>query len=64
MAWKTWKIREYGSLKFAWEVYNVTNSVRFDPAYIGSGLTGGNLGIAPYALTVPRRMQFGLRFDF
>jgi hypothetical protein len=61
---KTWKIREYGSLKFAWEVYNVTNSVRFDPAYIGTGLTGGNLGIAPYALTVPRRMQFGLRFDF
>jgi hypothetical protein len=61
---KAWQIREYGALKFAWEVYNVTNSVRFDPAFIGSGLTGGNLGIANTLLTVPRRMQFSLRFDF
>lgn len=61
---KTWKIRELGSLKFAWEVYNVTNTVRFDPAFIGSGLTGGNLGIASALLTVPRRMQFSLRYDF
>jgi hypothetical protein len=61
---KSWKIREYGNLRFAWEVYNVTNSVRFDAAYIGSGLTGGNLGVATSVLTVPRRMQFGLRFDF
>ena len=61
---KMWQIREYGALKFAWEVYNVTNSVRFDPAFIGSGLTGGNLGIANTLLTVPRRMQFSLRFDF
>ncbi len=61
---KTWKVREYGALKFAWEVYNVTNTVRFDPAFIGSGLTGGNLGIASKLLTVPRRMQFSLRFDF
>jgi hypothetical protein len=61
---KMWRIREYGALKFAWEVYNVTNSVRFDPAFIGSGLTGGNLGIANTLLTVPRRMQFSLRYDF
>jgi hypothetical protein len=61
---KSWKIRELGSLKFAWEVYNVTNSVRFDPAFIGSGLTGGNLGVASALLTVPRRMQFSLRYDF
>ena len=61
---KVWKIREYGSLKFAWEVYNVTNSVRFDAAYINTGLTGGQLGVATRTLTVPRRMQFGLRFDF
>ncbi|HEU5351498.1 MAG TPA: TonB-dependent receptor [Terracidiphilus sp.] len=61
---KTWKIREYGSLKLAWEVYNVTNTVRFDPGSIGSGLTGGNLGVASSLLSVPRRMQFSLRFDF
>lgn len=61
---KTWKIREYGNLKFAWETYNVFNTVRFDPAFIGAGLTQGNLGIASSLLTVPRRMQFALRFDF
>jgi Carboxypeptidase regulatory-like domain len=61
---KNWKVREYGTLKFSWEVYNVTNAVRFDPASIGSGLTGGNLGIASTLLTAPRRMQFSLRFDF
>jgi hypothetical protein len=61
---KSWKLREYGALKFAWEVYNVTNTVRFDPASIGSGLTGGNLGVASVLLTTPRRMQFSLRYDF
>jgi hypothetical protein len=61
---KNWRIREYGSLKFAWEVYNVTNTVRFDPASIGGQLTGGNLGVASGLLSSPRRMQFSLRYDF
>ncbi len=61
---KNWKIKEYGTLKFAWEVYNVTNAVRFDPASIDTGLTDGSLGIASALLTAPRRMQFSLRFDF
>ena len=61
---KNWKIKEYGTLKFAWEVYNVTNAVRFDPASIDAGLTDGSLGIASALLTAPRRMQFSLRFDF
>lgn len=61
---KTWRLGELGNLKFAWEVYNVTNSVRFDPASIGSGLTNGNLGVASALLTQPRRMQFSLRYDF
>jgi hypothetical protein len=55
---------EWGSLKFAWETYNVTNTVRFDPASIGSGLTGANLGVASTQLVEPRRMQFSLRYDF
>lgn len=61
---KDWKLREFGTLNFAWEVYNVTNTVRFDPAFIGSGLTGGNLGVASTTLTTPRRMQFSLRYSF
>jgi hypothetical protein len=61
---KAWKFREFGNLRFTWEVYNATNTTRFDPAGIGSGLTGGNLGVASTELTQPRRMQFSLRYDF
>ena len=61
---KSWKVRELATLKFAWEVYNVTNTVRFDPASISGGLTSGNLGIASSLLTAPRVMQFSLRADF
>ena len=67
---KSWAVREYGTLKFDWETYNVTNTVRFDPQAIDGQLTSGTLGIAsPTAhssglLTQPRRMQFALRFDF
>lgn len=61
---KSWKLGELGSLKFAWEVYNVTNTVRFDPQSITSGLTTSTLGIASTELTQPRRMQFSLRYDF
>jgi hypothetical protein len=62
---KTWNVHEHGALRFAWEVFNATNSVRFDPAHIGAGLTGGNLGIysAP-TLSNYRLMQFSLRYDF
>jgi hypothetical protein len=58
-----WNLAEYVTLKFAWEVYNVTNAVRFDAKTIDSGLTDGSLGIASGLLTVPRRMQFSLRYD-
>ena len=64
---KVWNVREIGKLKFDAEVYNVTNTNRFDVVSIASGLTGGSLGA--YGSTLPaqsnfRRMQFGLRFDF
>lgn len=61
---KSWHLGEYGNIKFAWEVYNVTNTVKFDPNSIGSGLTSGNLGIASKLLSQGRRMQFSLRYDF
>ena len=60
---KTWNL-PYGHLLFSWEVYNVTNTVRFDPASIGNQLTAGNLGIASALLTKPRVMQFALRYGF
>jgi hypothetical protein len=61
---KAWSLGRLGSMKFTWEVYNVTNSNRFDPFSINSGLTGGNLGVATALLSTPRRMQFSLRYDF
>ena len=63
---KAWQFGEYGALKFSWEVFNVTNSVRFNsnPYLFGTGLTGGNLGTYSAMQNLPRRMQFGLRYDF
>ena len=65
---KTWNIREQSRLRFAWEVYNVTNTFRFDTStaagLFGGQLTAGNLGIASAQLGSPRRMQFSLRYDF
>jgi hypothetical protein len=61
---KDWALGRYGDVQFTWEVYNITNSNRFDPFSIGSQLTGGNLGTASTMLTIPRRMQFSLRYAF
>jgi hypothetical protein len=61
---KMWSVGRFGSLKFTWEVYNITNTNRFDPFSIGASLTGGNLGTASALLTTPRRMQFSMRYDF
>ncbi len=63
---KSWKLAEETKLKFAWEVYNVSNSVRFDdsPLNLNAGLTSGTLGAYGATLTTYRRMQFGLRLDF
>ena len=67
---KAWKIREEMNLKFAWEVFNATNSVRFDTSPVSSfgGLNGqitsGTLGQYSSTLTRPRVMQFSLRYSF
>ena len=55
-------------MKFAWEVFNVTNSVRFDAASAATNqfaLTFGNFGAySSPTLTKPRVMQFSLRYSF
>jgi len=65
---KMWSLGEQKALRFAWEVFNVTNSVRFDAA---NSLTSEDLvditgfGIFnPPSLTQPRVMQYSLRFSF
>jgi carboxypeptidase family protein len=70
---KRWKMpwSEGQSLQFRWEVFNVTNSVRFDVqsanGYVGGSLANGNssnFGNYSGTLTNPRIMQFALRYEF
>jgi hypothetical protein len=70
---KRWKMpwSDGQSLQFRWEVFNVTNSVRFDvqsaSASTGGSLANGNsatFGNFSGTLTTPRIMQFGLRYEF
>ena len=62
-----WNFNESKMLKFSWEVFNVTNSVRFDAAgSLGNqdlvDITG--FGKFNQELTTPRVMQFARRFAF
>ncbi len=63
---KTWDLHEDLKLKFAAEVYNIANTVRFDdsPLNLSGGLTSGTFGAYGGMLSTYRRMQFGLRLDF
>jgi hypothetical protein len=65
---KSWPIHESMSLKFAWEVFNATNSVRFNTNTntsldVGSD-NGASFGLYSDTLTVSRVQQFSLRFSF
>jgi len=64
---KDWKIKEGQTLSFAWEVFNLTNSVRFDAAASSNNFdltTATNFGVYGSTLTQPRVMQFMLRYSF
>lgn len=64
---KTWSLGEQKTVRFAWDVFNVTNSVRFDAAgsLIGQDLVSiTGFGIFNTELTTPRVMQYSLRFAF
>jgi hypothetical protein len=65
---KSWKIGEKMDVKFAWEVFNVTNSVRFDVNTLTSldngSADGSSMGVFRRTLTAPRVQQFSLRFSF
>jgi hypothetical protein len=62
---------EKQKLQFRWESYNLTNSVRFDPASgAGSGnsasstLSSSSFGKLTTQLGTPRQMQFALRYTW
>ncbi len=62
---KAWKLTESQGLRFSWDVFNVTNAVRFDVGTLNQYLLyGTTLGDFTQTLTKPRVMQFGLRYSF
>ena len=62
---KSWKLTESQAFRFTWDVFNVTNAVRFDVGTINQYLLyGTTLGNFSQTLTKPRVMQFGLRYRF
>jgi len=53
------------SLQFRWEVFNISNTTKFDVADASLDIsTAGTFGKYSTQLTVPRVMQFGLRYEF
>jgi hypothetical protein len=62
---KSWKLTESQSLSFTWDVYNITNSVRFDAANTFPAIdTSGSFASNANTLTRPRVMEFALRYAF
>jgi len=65
---KSWTLGERMDVKFSWEVFNVTNSVRFDVNTLTSldngSADGSSMGVFRRTLTTPRVQQFSLRFSF
>jgi hypothetical protein len=62
---KEWSFTERHRLAFSWEVFNVTNSVRFDVfSALPSIDNSGSFGKYSQTLTGPRVMEFMLRYSF
>jgi hypothetical protein len=66
---KSWHITEAQFVKFSWQMFNVTNSARFD---VGTMSINGNNSLSSSSsfgnfsstLSNPRVMEFGLRYTF
>ncbi len=66
---KTWNITERQTLRFNWDVFNVTNTPRFDVGsmqFVGNNSvsSGSTFGEYTATMTKPRVMQFALRYSF
>jgi hypothetical protein len=66
---KAWAITEHQNVRFSWEVFNTTNTPRFDVGSMqnignNSVASGSTFGEYSKTMTTPRVMQFALRYSF
>lgn len=66
---KSWNFTERQALRFSWDVFNVTNTPRFDVGSMqftgnNSVSSGSTFGEYTATMTKPRVMQFALRYSF
>ena len=62
---KEFRVVEGQTLKFQWDVFNTTNSVRFDPHSVqGNPFSASSFGVYGKQLVDARRMQVSLRYSF
>ena len=63
---KAFRITERQRVQFRWEVFNLTNTPRFDvgSATLNMAANTPNFGKYNSMLNAPRVMQFGLRYEF
>ncbi len=61
---KPFQITERQVVRFTWEIFNVSNSVRFDTRSLTTNPTSGSFGNYSNTLTTARRMRFSLRYGF
>jgi hypothetical protein len=62
---KVFTITESQNVKFQWDVFNTTNSVRFDPHSVQNNpFSASSFGVYSAQLVGPRAMQFSLRYSF
>jgi hypothetical protein len=62
---KVWKMGDARELRFSWDIFNLTNSVRMDDGTVSNYLYyAQSLGYFSQTLTKPRVMQFALHYAF
>ncbi len=62
---KAFNITEGQKLQFRWETYNAFNNVRFDALTANTGVDQvSSFGIYTKILTIYRRMEFAVRYEF
>ncbi|HYA24034.1 MAG TPA: TonB-dependent receptor [Terriglobales bacterium] len=66
---KIWNVTERQLVRFSWEVFNITNTPRFDVGSMqnigNNSVTSGSVfGEYTKTMTAPRIMQFSLRYSF